>query len=92
MDVKQFSLYGWATAVEEVITSLLATGVFMVISFGGLLRPDTATRYAAYSTAIRDGWLTPNEVRLFENIPPLPEAAVEGEILPGASGGGMADV
>jgi HK97 family phage portal protein len=92
MDFKQFSLYGWATAVEEVITSLLATGVFMVISFGGLLRPDTATRYAAYSTAIKDGWLTPNEVRLFENIPPLPEAAVEGEILPGASGGGMADV
>jgi HK97 family phage portal protein len=71
MDFKQFSLYHWATAVEETLTALLATGVYVAIAFGGLLRPDTKTRYEAYSAAIRDGWLTPDEVRLMESLPPL---------------------
>jgi hypothetical protein len=83
MDFKQYSLYGWATAVEEVLSALLPAGVFMAIAFGGLLRPDTSTRYAAYSTAIKDGWLTVNEVRLLENLGPLPGAGVAGELRPG---------
>jgi HK97 family phage portal protein len=38
----------------------------------GLLRGDTKSRYEAYSKAITDGWLTPNEVRAKENLNPLP--------------------
>jgi len=36
----------------------------------GLLRMDTATRYKAHSDAIGGGWLTPNEARLDEDLPP----------------------
>jgi phage portal protein BeeE len=36
----------------------------------GLLRMDTATRYKAHSDAIGGGWLTPNEARIDEDLPP----------------------
>jgi HK97 family phage portal protein len=36
-----------------------------------LLRGDTAARYEAYGKAIKDGWLTRNEVRSAENRNPL---------------------
>jgi HK97 family phage portal protein len=39
----------------------------------GLLRGDITTRYQAYEVAIRNGWLTPEEVRMKENLGPLPE-------------------
>ncbi|MCH8851726.1 MAG: phage portal protein [Planctomycetes bacterium] len=38
----------------------------------GLLRGDTATRYEAYGKAIRDGWMSRNEVRERENLNPQP--------------------
>jgi HK97 family phage portal protein len=37
----------------------------------GLLRADTATRYAAYVQARQAGWLSANEIRAFENLPPV---------------------
>ena len=39
----------------------------------GLLRGDITTRYAAYEVAIRNGWLMPEEVRMKENLGPMPE-------------------
>ena len=38
----------------------------------GLLRGDIKTRYEAYSEAIEGRWLTVNEVRAKENMPPVP--------------------
>ena len=37
----------------------------------GLLRGNTASRYAAYASGIVNGWLTRNEARLRENLNPL---------------------
>lgn len=34
----------------------------------GLLRGDTSTRFAAYHTAVSDGWMSRNEVRRLENL------------------------
>jgi HK97 family phage portal protein len=84
-DFRTFSLVPWATAVEEALTALLPTGVFVAVAFGGLLRPDTKTRYEAYSTAIRDGWLTVDEVRLLESLPPLGDQG-QGQITSGYTG------
>jgi hypothetical protein len=39
----------------------------------GLLRSDITTRYQAYEVAVRNGWMTPEEVRLKENMGPMPE-------------------
>ena len=37
----------------------------------GLLRADTKTRYEAYVAARQAGWLSANEIRAFENLPPI---------------------
>jgi hypothetical protein len=39
----------------------------------GLLRGDITSRYAAYEVAIRNRWMTPEEVRMKENLGPMPE-------------------
>lgn len=36
-----------------------------------LLKPDIATRYAAYLVARQAGWLSQNEIRALENYPPV---------------------
>ncbi len=38
----------------------------------GLLRGDTAARFAAYHSARLDGWMSGNEIREFENMNPMP--------------------
>lgn len=72
-DLVTYAFLPWAAAIESVITSLLPQGQFLEIVFSGLLRADTKTRYEAYSAALRDGWMTVNEVRLLESLPPLAE-------------------
>lgn len=37
-----------------------------------LLQADTRTRFAAWQSALTAGWMTPNEVRAREDLPPLP--------------------
>lgn len=37
----------------------------------GLLRADTATRGNFYFQGVRSGWFTPNEIRMWEDLPPI---------------------
>lgn len=37
-----------------------------------LLRPDARTRYAAYKDGRQGSWITANEIRAMENMPPVP--------------------
>ena len=47
------------------------TDLFPEFLVDSLLRPDTATRYAAYLSAKQGGWLSTNEIREMENRPPV---------------------
>jgi hypothetical protein len=38
----------------------------------GLLRSDITSRYQAYEIAIRNKWMSPDEVRQKENLGPMP--------------------
>lgn len=49
----------------------IAQGVTVEFVLEGLLRGDTASRYAAYAIALQNGWMTINEVRRLENLPPV---------------------
>lgn len=66
----------WAVRVEQAMMRDLldprerATH-FIEHKLDGLLRGDTATRYAGYHTALEDGWLNRNEVRSLENRNPI---------------------
>ena len=72
----QHSLRPWVERIEGGLTSLLvsdglASG-FVKINLDGLLRGDHSTRYQTYTAAARDGILTINEIRKYEDLPPVP--------------------
>lgn len=45
---------------------------FAEFSVEGLLRADSAGRAAYYTTALQNGWMSRNDVRRLENLPPIP--------------------
>jgi len=60
----------WEQAIQrDLITS---DKYFAKFSMAALLRGDTASRYAAYHTAIGDGWLCQDEARALEDMNPIP--------------------
>jgi len=67
-------LVRWEQAINNRLIPLSVSdgNVFAEFLIESLLRGDTATRYAAYATAISSGWMHRNEVRLRENLNPVP--------------------
>jgi HK97 family phage portal protein len=64
-----------ARRVEAAIDPVLPAGQSLKIDFRQLLRADTATRFALYQSALTSGWMTVDEVRDLEDLPPLPAPA-----------------
>lgn len=48
-----------------------AAGVTIEFNLEGLLRGDSAGRSAFYTAGLQNGWMTINEVRALENMPPV---------------------
>lgn len=48
-----------------------AAGVTIEFNIDGLLRGDSASRAASYASGIQNGYYTINEVRAWENLPPV---------------------
>lgn len=78
----QDTLMPLARRVEAAVDAVLPVGTSMKVDFNQLLRADTTARYAAYSTGIAAGFLTKDEVRAFEDLPPLPAEAPEADAPP----------
>jgi HK97 family phage portal protein len=73
---EKFTIQPWLRRIEGAIErDLLADEDELYAEFlvEGLLRSDITTRYAAYEVGIRNGWITPEEVRRKENMGPMPE-------------------
>jgi HK97 family phage portal protein len=72
-------LRGHLKRIEQGINGKLLTpvdlqnGVYSEFVVEGLLRADTAARYASYSTAVQNGLMTRNEARALENLPADPD-------------------
>jgi HK97 family phage portal protein len=63
----------WEQAIQrDLITN---PRFFSKFSLAALLRGDTAARFAAYHTAIGDGWMCQDEARAFEDMNPIPGGA-----------------
>jgi len=50
--------------------------VYVEHDLTGLLRGDTAARFEAYRVGREWGWLSPNDIRRAENLPPIPDGDV----------------
>jgi HK97 family phage portal protein len=73
---EKFTIAPWLRRIEGAIErDLLPDDGELYAEFlvEGLLRGDITTRYAAYEVAIRNGWLTAEEVRMKENLGPMPD-------------------
>lgn len=71
-----YSLRPWLTRWEESLTVQLLTPAeqetyFVEFLTADLLRGDTKSRYEAYRMAREAGWLSVNEIRQAENLPPV---------------------
>lgn len=73
IEFRTFTLLPWIRRLEAVLDAQFPQGTEVKIVTDGLMRADTATRFTAYESALRAGWLTPDEVRALEDRPPLPE-------------------
>jgi HK97 family phage portal protein len=68
-------------AIERAWSRLLPPGQRVQFVPDAILRVDTTTRYNAHASALGAGWMTVNEVRELEDLPPL-----------GAGGMGVAEL
>lgn len=71
----QDSLLPVARKFEAAIDALLPRGTSLKIDFRQILRGDTTSRYQAYQVGLDAGFLTIDEVRDAEDLPPLPTTA-----------------
>jgi HK97 family phage portal protein len=53
----------------------LPSGYYTEFDLDGLMRMDTAARYEALNKAVAGGWMSPDEARISENLPPVPGGA-----------------
>lgn len=60
-----------ARKIEAAVDAKLPAGQSMKIDFRQELRGDTKTRYESYEIGLRAGFLTQDEVRTAEDLPPL---------------------
>lgn len=71
IDYVQDALLPWARRIEDAFDAILPYGTTLSINLDGLRRADTKTRYDAYAVGLDKGFLTIDEVRARENLPPL---------------------
>lgn len=74
----QFSLRPWVDRIEDAHDRLLSSHglreVFVKLNMDALLRASLKDRYEAYAVGISTGFLTMNEARATEDLPPMAEA------------------
>ena len=71
----KFTIRPMLVSIEQAVTKRVMTPaqrarMSVEFSFEALLRGDTAARATFYSTALQNGYMTRNEVRQLENLPP----------------------
>jgi hypothetical protein len=67
----RFSLGGHLARFEQALSAALPRGEWVRANLDSLLRPTTGPRYEAHRVALDAGFLTVDEVRALENMPPL---------------------
>lgn len=78
--LQKFTLRPWLTLIESPLSRLRPEQEFVKFNADAVARADLKTRYDSYKVAIESGFLTLNEVRELEDLPPLPRRDVLDDI------------
>ena len=71
IEFEQFTLLPWIRQIESCLDAQLPLGTSLKIQTAGLERADISTRYGAYAIGIQNKFLTVDDVRAWEDLPPL---------------------
>ena len=71
LDFLTYCVSPWLVRLEYALASLLPKNQYVKFNAGALLRADTKHRYEAHAIALTAGFLTVDEVRAIEDLPPL---------------------
>jgi HK97 family phage portal protein len=77
-----YALRPYVQKLETALSSLLVEetgndGAFIKFSLDGLLRADISTRMNSYSIGLNSGFLTINDVRRLEDLPPIQDESAD---------------
>ena len=75
-----YSVRGWTSCIESVFSNFLPAGQFVKFDPSALLQGDIKTRYDSYMSARNSGWMSVNEIRQREELPPIKDG--DGYIQP----------
>jgi HK97 family phage portal protein len=78
----RFTLLPWARRVEEALSREFPTGTNVHLDLDSLARANSADRGAYYAQGLAEGWLTVDEVREAEGLPPLPSTPTLATVTP----------
>lgn len=69
----ELTLLPYINRIEQAMTMMLPRGQFARIDVSGLLRASISQRYQAYNIGRNAGFLSVNEIRAKEDLPPVDE-------------------
>jgi len=67
----KFTLMPYLVRIEQALSQLLPRTTYVKFNTDGLLRGDAESRANLYASALEHGWMSPNEVRALEDMPPI---------------------
>ncbi|MBF8189119.1 phage portal protein [Nonomuraea sp. K274] len=74
VNILKFSLNGHLVRFEQALSLHFPNGTWVKGNVDGLLRSDSHTRYETHKIGLDAGFLTINEVRELEDLPPIGDA------------------
>jgi HK97 family phage portal protein len=78
-----YTLRPWLTRVEQRVSSILTPSpIYARYSLEGLVRGDLITRYQSYALGRQWGWLSVDDIRRLEEMPPLPDGTGQQYVTP----------
>lgn len=70
-----YSLRPWLVRLEQAAAVFMPGKAFVRFGLEGLLRAQTKNRYESYGLARQWGWMSVDDIRALEDLPPLPNGA-----------------
>jgi HK97 family phage portal protein len=74
VDYLKYAISPWLVRLDHALGRLLPSTLSVKLNADALLRSTTKDRYEAHEIALRAGFLTIDEVRELEDLPPMPVA------------------
>ncbi len=70
-----YTISGWTSRIEQRVAREVVNtrGQYSRFDLTELMKGSTSERFTAYAQAIQWGWVTRNEVRIMEDMQPLPD-------------------